>query len=168
MKSRKTRLGILIFTCIYIVRGIILVSTLTQISHPISLGVVLIVYSLLVGRISIFFRFPWFFYLLVLVFLGGVIVLIIYIRTLSANEKFIIKSPSHRGSILILIYILRSVLFFDYILPGKLNNSGVYAFHVYEYSRSSLTVFLIRYLLLTIIRVVKLVKFEKGPLVARL
>merc|ERR1711955_195348 len=28
------------------------------------------------------------FYLLILVFLGGVIVLIIYIRTLSANEKF--------------------------------------------------------------------------------
>ena len=30
----------------------------------------------------------WFFYLIILVFLGGVIILIIYISTLAANEKF--------------------------------------------------------------------------------
>jgi len=56
---------------------------LLRLTHPISLGIILIFYSLL-------FRTLWFFYLLVLVFLGGVIILIIYIRTLAANEKFTI------------------------------------------------------------------------------
>lgn len=40
--------------------------------------------------------------------------------------------------------------------------------NVYEQSNSRLTIMLILYLLLTILCVVKLVKFEKGPLVRRL
>ena len=49
---------------------------------------VLIGYAILVsirlGTLSI----RWFIYLLVLIFLGGVIILIIYITSMAANEKF--------------------------------------------------------------------------------
>ena len=40
--------------------------------------------------------------------------------------------------------------------------------NLYEYSNGSLSIFLIVYLLITIVCVVKLVKFEWGPLVGRL
>jgi len=40
--------------------------------------------------------------------------------------------------------------------------------NLYEYSNGSLSIFLIVYLLITIVCVVKLVKFERGPLVGRL
>ena len=40
--------------------------------------------------------------------------------------------------------------------------------NLYEYSNRSLSIFLIVYLLITIVCVVKLVKFERGPLVGRL
>lgn len=161
-------MSILIFTSIYIFRRLLLIGTLVTISHPISLGVVLIFYSLLVGRIRMFFSFPWFFYLLVLVFLGGVIVLVIYIRTLSANEKFAHSYHNHSLFYFFTAYTLRILLFFEFSYALKSGNILSYVRHVYSYSNSVLTIFLMRYLLLTMVRVVKLVKFEKGPLVGRL
>jgi hypothetical protein len=113
------------------------------------------------------FRTPWFFYLLVLVFLGGVIILIIYIRTLAANEKFIIpKSTRYLG--LILIIIIRGFLFNSYNYINKSSYNIRIVINLYEYSNGSLSIFLITYLLITIVCVVKLVKFERGPLVGRL
>ena len=57
-------------------------------SHPISLGIIIIIMALNIGLWAFYIVYSWFIYLLVLVFLGGVIVLIIYMSTLSANEKF--------------------------------------------------------------------------------
>ena len=136
-------------------------------THPISLGLVLIFYSLLIGRASIVFSISWFFYLLVLVFLGGVIVLIIYMRTLAANEKFRLPKFSNPLRFLVLTGIML-------ILPNisrfrfKNRQSINIVINLYEYSNRRLSIFLILYLLITIVCVVKLVKFEKGPLVGRL
>jgi hypothetical protein len=135
--------------------------------HPISLGLVLIFYSLLIGVARIMIRAPWFFYLLVLVFLGGVIILIIYIRTLAANEKF--RAPtSFRVFILIFIIIGASFTIISYNYRNKTSFNINIVINLYEYSNGSLSIFLITYLLITMICVVKLVKFEKGPLVGRL
>merc|ERR1719239_1909494 len=105
-------------------------------------------------------RAPWFFYLLVLVFLGGVIILIIYIRTLAANEKF--RAPTS-FRVLILIF---TIISYNYRNKTSFNINIV--INLYEYSNGSLSILLITYLLITMICVVKLVKFEKGPLVGRL
>ncbi|MGL5470365.1 MAG: NADH-quinone oxidoreductase subunit J [Shewanella sp.] len=57
--------------------------------HPIGLGLALIVHTLLVsaatGLVGGHF---WFSYILFLVFLGGVLVLFIYMTSLASNEKF--------------------------------------------------------------------------------
>merc|ERR1712203_772022 len=117
------------------------------------------------GRIMI--RAPWFFYLLVLVFLGGVIILIIYIRTFAANEPF--RAPtSFRVLILIFIIIGASFTIINYNYRNKTSFNINIVINLYEYSNGSLSIFLITYLLITMICVVKLVKFEKGPLVGRL
>merc|ERR1711902_469536 len=101
----------------------------------------------------------------VLVFLGGVIILIIYISTLAANEKFMINR-SFNYLIFILILLLRRIILYNY------SNKSTYNFRIvinlYEYSNRSISIFLIIYLLITIVCVVKLVKFERGPLVGRL
>jgi len=140
---------------------------LLRLTHPISLGIILIFYSLLIGRTTILFRTPWFFYLLVLVFLGGVIILIIYIRTLAANEKFIIPRPVNY-LIPIVAILVRTFLLsnYNYIVKSSLNIRIV--INLYEYSNRRLSIFLIIYLFITIVCVVKLVKFERGPLVGRL
>lgn len=109
----------------------------------------------------------WFSYLLIIVFLGGVIVLIIYMRAMSSNEKFnnlFYVNISH-ARMLIIIATVPAVLFFN---TCKINHNRGYVTPLYRHSNLSITILLFVYLLITIIVVVKLVKFEKGPLVKRL
>merc|ERR1739846_235111 len=101
----------------------------------------LIISSIIIGIICIKINLSRFFYLLVLVFLGGVIILIIYINTLAINEKFYFY---------------------------KINFSNSISINLYESINFLSLIFLILYLLLTLICVVKLVKFEYGPLIKRL
>jgi len=147
----------------------VLVGILFSVNHPIRIGLILISYSVAIGLCVTALRTSWFFYLLVLVFLGGVIVLIIYMRTLSSNEKFwdLSLSPNLNmfyiilggsSSLSISIYMVRSKsdVFFcgRAVLYGQTQLRGL--------------IFLIVYLLLVLLCVVKLVKFEFGPLVKRL
>merc|ERR1719266_8345 len=157
-----------IFSILYIIVTIIFRKILLNLVHPISLGLVLIFYSLLIGVARIMIRAPWFFFLLVLVFLGGVIILIIYIRTLAANEKFIILETSNLFLVIIRGLVIRLILpsTYNYLMKSSPNINIV--LNLYEYANSRLSMFLILYLLITIVCVVKLVKFEKGPLVGRL
>merc|ERR1739846_2850 len=112
---------------------------------------------------TITLRTPWFFYLLVLVFLGGVIILIIYIRTLAANEKFIAPKSFNLFAPVFIIFIRNN---YNYTLKSSFNTRIL--INLYEYSNRRISIFLITYLLITMVCVVKLVKFERGPLVGRL
>ena len=156
-----------IFSILYIIIRIIFIKILLNLTHPISLGIVLIFYSLLIGLTTIIFSTPWFFYLLVLVFLGGVIILIIYISTLAANEKFMINR-SFNYLAFIFILLLRRIILNNYNYSNKSTYNFRIVINLYEYSNRSISIFLIIYLLITIVCVVKLVKFERGPLVGRL
>jgi len=68
----------------------------------------LITITLTVSFLVSFFTTSWIIYLLILVFLGGVIILIGYIRTLASNEKIELKLNK------IILYIILS--FFNIIL----------------------------------------------------
>merc|ERR1712037_214355 len=149
-----------IFSILYIIIRLIFMKVLLRLTHPISLGIILIFYSLLIGVATITLRTPWFFYLLVLVFLGGVIILIIYIRTLAANEKFIAPKPFN---LFAPVFIINN---YNYTLKSSFNTRIL--INLYEYSNRRISIFLITYLLITMVCVVKLVKFERGPLVGRL
>merc|ERR1712198_91249 len=121
-----------------------------------------IIISLRTGLLLFSINISLFIYLLVLVFLGGVIILIIYIRTLAANEKFI--SNYTIFNLLIFSFIIINYYYCNYILSERISS----VISIYEISFYNFLVFLIIYLLLTIVRVVKLVKFETGPLIKRL
>merc|ERR1711950_70663 len=101
-----------------------------------------------------------------LVFLGGVIILVIYINTLIINEKiFSVKLTKSLSVILIrrfFFFFLRKNTFY------KISINRFRAIMIYEKINFFLLVFLIIYLLLTLICVVKLIKFEFGPLIKRL
>merc|ERR1712179_148292 len=124
-----------------------------SLSHPIRLRISLIIMAILARIITFSINSSWFFYLIILVFLGGVIILIIYISTLAANEKLRI----------LIITIIKYKNIINFI---SINNTAVGI--LYESSNFTLLLFLILYLLLTLVCVVKLVKFESGPLIKRL
>ena len=65
--------------------------------------------ALFIRIVIIKFNISWFFFLLILVFLGGVIILVIYINTLIINEKiFSVKLTKFLG----VIFIRRLFFFF--------------------------------------------------------
>ena len=144
-----------------------LINLIIFISHPIFFRVMLIIRSVVVGLICIKINLTWFFYLLVLVFLGGVIVLIIYINTLAMNEKFFFYKVEFKSVYMILFLIALQLVFYKNSFL-KINFSNCIPRALYGSANSLLLVFLILYLLLTLICVVKLVKFEFGPLIKRL
>ena len=121
----------------------------------------------MVGIICIKLNLSWFFYLLVLVFLGGVIILIIYINTLAINEKFYFYKVKNKFLyIIIFIVIINTIFYKNFFL--KVNLSNFISIRLYNSINFMIIIFLILYLLLTLICVVKLVKFEYGPLIKRL
>merc|ERR1712133_71314 len=98
-------------------------------------------------------------------FLGGVIVLIIYMSTLSANEKF---SPNniYLGTLLFCTPIIFSNS--KILVSVNIRDNINIITHMYESKNVSILSYLMIYLLITLVCVVKLVKFEEGPLIKRL
>ena len=101
-----------------------------------------------------------------LVFLGGVIILVIYINTLAINEKFFFIKKNFSFIVstisLILLFFMTKSTF------SKINYSNSIRILIYENINIFIIIFLIIYLLLALICVVKLIKFEYGPLIKRL
>jgi len=137
------------------------------ISHPIFFSVILIISSIVIGIMCIKINLSWFFYLLVLVFLGGVIVLIIYINTLAINEKFFYYKINYKPTYLFIFFFLLQIILVKNFYY-KINLSNYISMNLYESMNFISLLFLILYLLLTLVCVVKLVKFEYGPLIKRL
>ena len=139
-------------------------------THPILLAYLLVVYAVLISFFLALIRIRWFLYLLVLIFLGGVIILIIYITTMSANEKLYHTSQvSARELVIYGVFVLG---FYSFIFPIKKTRARERALNftltLMETSSRGIYVWITFYLLLVIIRVVKIVKLEEGPLVKRL
>ena len=140
------------------------------ITHPVLMAYGLILYAVLVRIRLRILRIRWFIYLLVLIFLGGVIVLIIYITSIAANEKFNsqLKKRLRRLILAILLVSLRITMLPTLEKVVFLENTPTFLMSLIE-ARSSLMYFWITfYLLLVLISVVKIVKLEEGPLVRRL
>jgi len=96
-------------------------------------------------------------------------VLIIYIRTLASNEKFIYSSVRPQTVVVLLLLSLMLPIFFkEKAITLKLTTMPRVVSSMYECSNMSILIFLIVYLFLAMVCVVKLVKFESGPLIKRL
>ena len=141
--------------------------------HPINIGITLltqtIIIAILIGLIS---YSSWFSYILFLVFLGGILVLFIYITRIASNEIF--KKRNYIYSIIIIIIVLAIIIIFldPFIFNININYSFIHNTNLptivisplYNNPISLITVFIVLYLLLTLIVIVSLTKFNKGPL----
>nr|YP_009509627.1 NADH dehydrogenase subunit 6 [Cranuca inversa]AUN45044.1 NADH dehydrogenase subunit 6 [Cranuca inversa] len=147
----------------------------TQLSHPLAMGLILLIQTLLIsitlGLSSFSF---WFSYILFLIFLGGMLVLFIYVASIASNEAFI---PSTLYIVITLVSLFFSFLFiiFDPFLISSssslpwssfsISNSIPFTISwIYNIPSMNFTIFIICYLLLMLIIVVKIVNLFKGPL----
>lgn len=121
----------------------------------------------------------WFSYILFLIFLGGILVIFIYVTSLSSNEIFSISRKLF-VYILAIFFLMMAVYFFtdmNYIYNifnyeiSLINNFNIFLNEdclnlnkLYNYSTNIITLFLINYLFLTLVIRVKITNFFYGPL----
>uniref|UniRef100_UPI0030E36650 NADH dehydrogenase subunit 6 n=1 Tax=Ocypode rotundata TaxID=1844313 RepID=UPI0030E36650 len=146
----------------------------TQLSHPLALGLTLLVQTTLISiTVGVSTYSFWFSYILFLVFLGGMLVLFIYVASIASNEAFMFSIP-YFIFIMSMIFFSLFILFIDPLM--MLSNSSLpssspsffFTPHIiswiYNTPSMSFTIFIISYLLLMLIIVVKIVNLFKGPL----
>nr|YP_008080729.1 NADH dehydrogenase subunit 6 [Songmachilis xinxiangensis]AFQ07911.1 NADH dehydrogenase subunit 6 [Songmachilis xinxiangensis] len=164
---------------IYIILSMIFLLNMIMIftTNPIPMGLTLMIQTILIAIFmgNIFSSF-WFSYILVLIFLGGLLVLFIYVASLASNEMFTIsfKFLIPMG---FLIFISFIPMMDNTIFPLK-NKSSDISQSLYEMNyllQNSLskfylwptllsTIILIMYLLFTLVAVVNITKMDQGPL----
>jgi membrane-associated HD superfamily phosphohydrolase len=108
----------------------------------------------------------WLFYLLVLMFLGGVMVVITYMSSLAANEKSLYSRQPKFIFWLLLGGLVTLLL--DVEKAAVPTSSFNFAGGAYGLSFLPALVSSFLVLFLALVRVVKLIKLEEGPLVKRL
>nr|UOU85341.1 NADH dehydrogenase subunit 6 [Pollenia vagabunda] len=148
--------------------------------HPLAMGLILLIQTTLICLSSgLMTKSFWFSYILFLTFMGGMLVLFIYITSLASNEMFTfsmkltIISLSIFTIMMITLNYLDMNIFMNYqnteILTNYNSNSYILENSLslnklYNYPTNMLTILLINYLLITLIAVVKITKLFKGPL----
>jgi len=137
-------------------------------SHPLAIGVNLILSTLLIAAtIGICFTNFWISYTLFLILLGALLVVFVYLSLLASNEKFKINN---RYLVIMFIFIVPISIF---SIEEKVNSreslesrneiyltlSKLFSIELYQ-----TTIFLVLYLLFTLIVVVKNTKNDNSPL----
>nr|QFI35700.1 NADH dehydrogenase subunit 6 [Hydrotaea spinigera] len=148
--------------------------------HPLAMGLTLLIQTTLISMITgLMTKSFWFSYILFLVFIGGMLVLFIYVTSLASNEMFSFSMKISVISIIMFIMMMFMMYFIDKNLlmqysnleMSSLNQLNSYLMEnslslnkLYNYPMNLLTILLMNYLLITLIAVVKITKLHKGPL----
>nr|AIW06220.1 NADH dehydrogenase subunit 6 [Siphlonurus sp. MT-2014] len=155
--------------------------TFTRMNHPLAMGLTLLFQTLLIALLTgLMTSTFWFSYILFLVFLGGMLVLFIYVTSLASNEMFSISSQALIFGSFTLGLVFACSLFNDPLLwtstvltdpfnmtdLTSMSQSSVpeLLIKLYHAPSSLLTLLLVVYLFLTLIAVVTITNIFEGPL----
>nr|YP_010515284.1 NADH dehydrogenase subunit 6 [Emerita talpoida]UXL87270.1 NADH dehydrogenase subunit 6 [Emerita talpoida] len=157
---------------------IILISMMfIRMSNPLSAGLTLLLQTIMIALSSgLVMKSFWFSYILFLIFLGGMLVLFIYVASLAPNESFKfsgkIVTSIFSVFLMMLLVIFSDPLFLSTKLEmasssiplTKINPSIAITSMIYNNMAAPTTMFIISYLLLALLVVVKIVTVSSKPL----
>nr|YP_010947022.1 NADH dehydrogenase subunit 6 [Eucorydia linglong]WGO57818.1 NADH dehydrogenase subunit 6 [Eucorydia linglong] len=142
-----------------------------QTKHPLAMGFILLMQTILLCIITgLMSQTFWFTYILFLIFLGGMLVLFIYVTSLASNEMFKMSTKVMMTSLIpIIITIFDLNLFMNNPETTNsnnlINNELIYSLiKLYSEPNSFITIMLASYLFLTLIAVVNITNISMGPL----
>nr|YP_214898.1 NADH dehydrogenase subunit 6 [Centruroides limpidus]AAV53592.1 NADH dehydrogenase subunit 6 [Centruroides limpidus] len=125
-------------------------------THPLVMGLILVLSTVFVS-FHLFFVLGvgWFSYVFFLVFLGGVLVLFIYVASLAANEPASLEPK----------YVLSFLVFFVFAGSWLFCYQEFFIWRFYLFFPFSLVIiFLGAYLLMALVAVASICKVKEGPL----
>nr|YP_009228466.1 NADH dehydrogenase subunit 6 [Gonista bicolor]ALF99727.1 NADH dehydrogenase subunit 6 [Gonista bicolor] len=151
-----------------------------KLNHPMSMMMFIIMQTFLVGLMTgMMMESFWLSYILLLTFLGGMMVLFIYITSIASNEMFKPKSMMLIINIillmiiLIILIIIDKMMFLDLIKNSETSNvNNNINYHemtmsldkLYNLPMSFTTMMMMIYLFLALVATVKITNINKGPI----
>nr|YP_011010664.1 NADH dehydrogenase subunit 6 [Halobates katherinae]WPW47344.1 NADH dehydrogenase subunit 6 [Halobates katherinae] len=145
-------------------------TTLITLNHPLSMGFNVILITFLSSMaMSIWMKYTWYSYILVLVMLGGMLVLFMYMASIASNE---IMKFSFKTLIMIMIVVVISMFLLKeemlsygsaiiQTMDGQQNMSMMKLFNT---KSSIITIMMALYLLMTMIYVIFITNTFEGPM----
>nr|YP_010572778.1 NADH dehydrogenase subunit 6 [Ochlerotatus caspius]UZH36836.1 NADH dehydrogenase subunit 6 [Ochlerotatus caspius] len=151
-----------------------------QMKHPLAMGLMLLIQTFLTSLLTgMYVKTFWFSYVLFLIFMGGMLVLFIYVTSLSSNEMFSMSFKlSFMAIMFMMIFMMFSFFMDKSIIENFINNNEMNLFFsdslmpenlielnkMYNFPTNLITLLLINYLFLTLLVTVKITKKNYGPL----
>nr|YP_009739574.1 NADH dehydrogenase subunit 6 [Orthaga olivacea]QIC20470.1 NADH dehydrogenase subunit 6 [Orthaga olivacea] len=149
------------------------------INHPLAMGLMILIQTLFICLLTgMLIKTYWFSYILFLTFLGGLLVLFIYVTKIASNEMF--KFNMNFKFIMSFILFFSLILYFSYnnfIIFNNLEMNNFYNMFMffnnenminlsklYNNQTFLLILMLIIYLFITLIAVIKITNIFYGPL----
>nr|YP_010354150.1 NADH dehydrogenase subunit 6 [Valvaribifidum huananense]UOG84815.1 NADH dehydrogenase subunit 6 [Valvaribifidum huananense] len=160
---------------------IMMTSIMYFMNHPLSMGMMILTQTLITCLITgMMIKTYWFSYILFLVFLGGLLVLFIYVSSIASNELFYFNIFSKLLNLILMLFFLLML----FIMKFKWNNfiefnlemnnffnmlffnneNKINMNKLYNNQTSLLTIMLIIYLFINLVAVVKITNIFYGPL----
>nr|UGN61690.1 NADH dehydrogenase subunit 6 [Cryptocercus sp. 2 ZQW-2021c] len=146
----------------------------TQMNHPLAMGLMLLMQTILVCLMSgLMSQSFWFAYIMFLIFIGGMLVLFIYVTSLASNEMLTLSTKMMIMSMMSMMLILLMMKNWMKINNSEtmtneelnLNNENQTQLNkLYNKPNGKMTIMLASYLFLALITVVKITNITKGPL----
>nr|YP_009434629.1 NADH dehydrogenase subunit 6 [Dorcadia ioffi]ATF28034.1 NADH dehydrogenase subunit 6 [Dorcadia ioffi] len=159
--------------------GLLFSLIFSYMNHPLTLGFLLMIQtlwiSIIIGIISKTF---WFSYILFITFLGGMLILFIYMTSLSSSDTFnfsfkMLLMIMFMMFNIIILWMMKDWFFINYfnnldtmnnVFSMNLNLNTMNLNKLYNFPNNMMTIMLILYLLITLIIVVKITNMFYGPL----
>nr|UQJ75193.1 NADH dehydrogenase subunit 6 [Epicalotermes aethiopicus] len=144
----------------------------TQLIHPLAMGLMLLLQTMMMCLISgLMHQSFWFQYILFMVFVGGMLVLFIYVASLASNEMFALSTTMIAMA---MISLLMLTTIKDWTMlnsketmtltPTTENEIITMTEEMYNLPSGTMTILMALYLLMTLIVAVKITNVQKGPL----
>nr|UXW93422.1 NADH dehydrogenase subunit 6 [Blasticotoma sp. 'tegularis'] len=153
-------------------------------THPLSMGLILLMQSILISIIiNMHTNTPWFSYILFLIMVGSMLILFLYIISISSNEKFTFSTKISLIPIslmLISLMLMTKYMNQDFMMiskkmqPKEILQMMSYEFNMnlnfmslnklYNTPTNLLIIMMMLYLLFTLIIIVKIIKIDASPL----
>nr|UEK21371.1 NADH dehydrogenase subunit 6 [Ligyra sp. 2017] len=151
-----------------------------QMNHPLAMGLVLLFQTMLICLITgLTAKSFWFAYILFLIFLGGMLVLFIYVTSLASNEMFSISAMLMVITTSVIMISTLMILLIDKPTVIMMTNTEMETISkmssflpensmnlnkLYNFPTNMITMMLIVYLLITLVASVKITNMFYGPL----
>nr|YP_010471474.1 NADH dehydrogenase subunit 6 [Brillia brevicornis]UVG40813.1 NADH dehydrogenase subunit 6 [Brillia brevicornis] len=152
-----------------------------QLKHPLAMGFLLLIQTCLICVMAgNFCQTFWFSYILFITFLGGMLILFIYVSSLASNEMFnfsmkmVISSSIMYFFIFCFIFILNQIFISNYFMTNDMEmitsmkslmmENTLMLNKLYNFPNNMITILLMNYLFLTLVAVVKITNLFEGPL----